>query len=108
MSDHDHLEPLPEATPRIMVGMFVGGVVTGVVALLLDVWVTQALLGFESPYIVFSLAVMAIFVISGSMKDNSLGVVLPLLGGIAIGVFTMNAVRVHGFSESSMLAGIGL
>ncbi len=108
MSNHDHLDPLPEATPRLMVGMFVGGVVTGVVALLLDVWVTQALLGFENPYIVFSLAVMAVFVISGSMKDNSLGVVLPLLSGIIIGVLTMNTIRVHGFDEASMLAGVGL
>ena len=108
MSNHDHLDPLPEATPRLMVGMFVGGVVTGVVALLLDVWVTQALLGFENPYIVFSLAVMAIFVISGSMKDNSLGVVLPLLSGIIIGVLTMNTIRVHGFGEASMLSGVGL
>ncbi len=28
MSNHDHLDPLPEATPRLIVGVFVGGVVT--------------------------------------------------------------------------------
>ena len=108
MSNHDHLDPLPDATPGVVIGAVLGGTMIGVFTLLLDVWVTNALLGFENPYITFALAFMSIFGITGAMKDDSLGVVLPFLGGTVIGVIGMNAVRVHGFGEASMLSGVGL
>ena len=108
MSNHDHLDPLPDATPRIVVGAVLGGMMIGVFTLLLDVWVTNALLGFENPYITFALAFMSIFGITGALKDDSLDVVLPFLAGTIIGVIGMNAVRVHAFGEASMLSGVGL
>jgi len=61
MSNHDHLDPLPDASPRVIVGMFLGGMMIGVFTLLLDVWITQALFGFENPYLVMALAFMSIF-----------------------------------------------
>jgi len=108
MSNHDHLDPLPDASPRVIVGMFLGGMMIGVFTLLLDVWITQALFGFENPYLVMALAFMSIFGITGAMKDDSLAVVLTFLVGTAVGVVTMNAIRVHAFGETSMLSGIGL
>lgn len=108
MSNHDHLDPLPDATPRVVVGMVLGGVMIGVFVLLLDGWVTNGLLGFENPYLTFALAFMSIFGITGALKDDSLAVVLCFLGGTIIGVIGMNALRVHAFDEASMLVGIGL
>lgn len=108
MSNHDHLDPLPDATPRVVVGAVLGGMMIGVFTLLLDVWVTNALLGFENPYLTFALAFMSIFGITGALKDDSLTVVLTFLAGTVVGVIGMNAVRVHAFGEASMLSGVGL
>lgn len=108
MSNHDHLDPLPDATPGVVIGAVLGGTMIGVFTLLLDVWVTNALLGFESPYITLALAFMSIFGITGALKDDSLAVVLCFMGGVVVGVIGMNAIRVHGFGEASLLSGVGL
>jgi len=108
MSNHDHLDPLPEPTTRNMLGMVIGGAMLGVVILLLDVWVTKALLGFENPYIMLGMAFMSIFAITGALKDDGLPMTLAFLFGAFLGVLIMNAVRVHAFGETSMLSGVGL
>ncbi len=108
MSDHDHLEPLPDPTPRNMAGMVWVGLFFGVVAVLIDVWITQGLLGFENPYVIFSLSVMAVFTISGALRDDSLAMILAMLTGVVLGVLITNLLRVKLFDQPSLLAGIGL
>lgn len=108
MSDHDHLDPLPDPTLPNLLRMFFMGLVFGAFALLADAWITQALLGFEYPYIVFAVAFMSIFAITGAFKDNSLPMVLTDLTGIVIGVLATNYLRVAYTDRQSVLAGLGL
>ena len=108
MSNHDHLEPLPEPSAPLMIHMAVTGVVIGALALCADVWITQGMLGFESPYIVIALAVMAVLAISGALKDGSVAVVMSFLTGILVGVLVANLVYVRVFDQQSMLTGVGL
>ena len=91
-----------------MAWMVVAGLFLGAIAVVADVWITQALLGFDNPYIVFSLAVMAIFAITGAFRDNSLPMVLAFQCGVIVGVLATNTLRVVIDDQPSILTGVGL
>ena len=107
MNESDDLVPLPDPTPENMSWMFRRGLIVGVVAVCLDAFVTQSLLGFENPYVVIALIFLSIPAITGAMRDNSLPMIFSFLGGILIGVLVMDAVLVFIFGQASVLFGGG-
>jgi len=108
MMDHDHLEPLPEATPFNLWRMFARGFVIGVIVMLLDVAVTHFLIGLDHAFITYALAVMLTFAVTGAFKDDSVPMVMSSLTGILIGALGANLFRVHVLGSSSLLAAVGL
>lgn len=107
-SSTDHLEPLPDPTPHNLFWISISGLVIGAAAVLIDFWVTQTLLGFVYPYVIFAIAFISIFAITGACRDNSLPMVLTFLTAIVVGVLGTNTLRVVAADRASVLAGIGL